>query len=194
MELELLGQIWQWIAEAEAWEWVFSGVGLPIAGWLILRYRRKPPAPQDTAPPVSNTFTSSGSGDQNIAQGDHPIGKQVNLNAEEITSPQQEATGHHNVFSQTGDVRYEEHHHHYARTEQGIPLQRPRQAEHLVGREKLLKEVLAALRPGRAVTLCGPGGIDKTALASRVAWELSPDGQPPALFPDGLIFYLSRPV
>ncbi|MGB5686168.1 MAG: ATP-binding protein, partial [Candidatus Electrothrix sp.] len=101
---------------------------------------------------------------------------------------EQKVIGDKNIVG-GGDVHVEEHHHHYPRTPQGIPLQRPKQADHLVGREDLLKDVLAALQPGKVVTLCGPGGIGKTALASRVAWELSPDGKPPACFPDGLIFY-----
>ncbi|MDU9048282.1 MAG: tetratricopeptide repeat protein [Candidatus Electrothrix sp. Rat3] len=76
----------------------------------------------------------------------------------------------------------------YPRTPQGIPLQRPKQAEYLVGREELLNDVLGALQPGKVVTLCGPGGMGKTALASRVAWELAPEREAPALFPDGLLF------
>ncbi|MCP4365056.1 MAG: tetratricopeptide repeat protein, partial [Planctomycetes bacterium] len=109
------------------------------------------------------------------------IGKQENI--------RQDVKGGRNIVLGTGDAYIEEHHHHYPRTPQGIPLQRPRQPDHLVGREELLKEVLTALQPGKAVTLCGPGGMGKTALASRAAWELSPDGRPPARFPDGLIFY-----
>jgi hypothetical protein len=129
----------------------------------------------------NNTFSNSGDGEQNIAQGDRAIGKQENI--------KQDVKGDRNIVLGTGDAYVEEHHHHYPRTPQGIPLQRPRQPDHLVGREELLREVLAALQPGKAVTLCGPGGMGKTALASRAAWELSPDSSPPARFPDGLIFY-----
>ncbi len=100
---------------------------------------------------------------------------------------EQKVIGDKNIVG--GRDVYVEEHHHYPRTPQGIPLQRPKQAEYLVGRKELLKNVLAALQPGKVVTLCGPGGIGKTALASRVAWELSPAGKPPTLFPDGLIFY-----
>ncbi|MCI5183996.1 MAG: hypothetical protein D3921_16005, partial [Candidatus Electrothrix sp. AW1] len=136
-----------------------------------------------------NTFTNTGGGEQNIAQRGGAIGKAINsrpiLLPHDYNIPQRGE----NVFSQAGDVRYEEHHYHYPRTPQGIPMQRPKLAEHLVGREDLLREVLAALQPGKVVTLCGPGGIGKTALASRVAWELSPEGSPPTHFPDGLLFY-----
>ncbi|MCI5180904.1 MAG: ATP-binding protein [Candidatus Electrothrix sp. AW3_4] len=130
---------------------------------------------------TDNTFNHSGDGEQNIGQGDGAIGKQENIN--------QDVKGDRNIVLGTGDAYVEEHHHHYPRTPQGIPLQRPRQPDHFVGREELLRDVLTALQPGNTVTLCGPGGIGKTALASGAAWELSPDGRPPARFPDGLIFY-----
>ncbi|MDU9049513.1 MAG: tetratricopeptide repeat protein [Candidatus Electrothrix sp. Rat3] len=130
---------------------------------------------------TDNSFNNSGDGEQNIGQGDGAIGKQENIN--------QDVRGNRNIVLGTGDAYVEEHHHHYPRTPQGIPLQRPRQPDHLVGRDELLREVLTKLQPGKAVTLCGPGGIGKTALASRAAWELSPDGRPPVCFPDGLIFY-----
>jgi len=38
-------------------------------------------------------------------------------------------------------------------------------------------------------TLCGPGGIGKTALASEAIWRLAPGDDLPALFPDGIIFH-----
>ena len=46
------------------------------------------------------------------------------------------------------------------------PLQRPPRAAHFTNRERELEQLLAALQPGRVVTLCGPGGIGKTALAA----------------------------
>ncbi|MCW5213412.1 NACHT domain-containing protein [Desulfobulbus sp. TB] len=178
--MEQLIKAWQWLVENK--EWLFSGIGVPIAGWLLFRLYKKPSAVQDSIPP-SNTFTHSGGGDQNVAQGDHPIGKQENV--------KQDVSGNDHIVLGTGNAYVEEHqhHHYYDRTPEGIPLQRPKQADHLVGREKLLKEVLAAIQPGKAVTLCGPGGMGKTALASRIAWELSHEGDPPTLFPDGLLFY-----
>lgn len=194
--MELLAALGQWIIEKLIWlrdnpEVTWSGAGLTALAVLYFLITKlfAPLFHKKSIPSVSNTFTNSGGGEQNIAQGNRPIAKQINLNAEQISSPQQKATGDRNVFSQNGDVHYKEEHHHYARTDQGIPLQRPKQAEYLVGREELLHDVLAALWPGKAVTLCGSGGIGKTALASRVAWELSPDGKPPARFPDGLLFY-----
>ncbi len=177
--MEQLIKAWQWFVGNK--EWLFSGVGVSMIGWLILHYRKKPPA-QDTTPPVSNTFTHNSNGDQNIGQGKGAIGKQETI--------QQDVTGNRNIVSGGGNIHVEEQHNYYHnRTPEGIPLQRPKQAEYLVGREELLAEVLALLQPGKVVTLCGPGGIGKTALASRIVWELSPKGQPPTLFPDGLLFY-----
>ncbi|WPD21424.1 MAG: tetratricopeptide repeat protein [Candidatus Electrothrix scaldis] len=186
--MELIAELWHWVVEGVIWlrdhpEVTWSGAGLTalaVLSFLITKlftfFSRK-----DTTPPVGDTFTNSGSGTQNIAQGTNPVGKQENI--------RQDVTGNRNISSGTGDVYYKEEHHHYARTAQGIPLQRPKQAQYLVGREELLRDVLAALGPGKVVTLCGPGGIGKTALASRVAWELAPEQEAPALFPDGLLFY-----
>ncbi|WPD23905.1 MAG: tetratricopeptide repeat protein [Candidatus Electrothrix scaldis] len=81
------------------------------------------------------------------------------------------------------------HFHNYARTAQGIPLQRPPRAEHFKGRDDMLEDLLPMLQPGKAVTLCGPGGMGKTALAVEAAWKLAPEDKPPASFPDGIIFY-----
>jgi flagellar biosynthesis GTPase FlhF len=54
------------------------------------------------------------------------------------------------------------------------PLQRPPRAEHFTGREKELAQLRQDLQPGRVVTLCGPGGIGKTALATEAIWKLAP--------------------
>jgi tetratricopeptide (TPR) repeat protein len=70
-----------------------------------------------------------------------------------------------------------------------IPLQRPARVEHFTGREKEFTQLLADLQPGRVVTLCGPGGIGKTALAAQAIWTLAPGDTPPDRFPDGLIFH-----
>jgi tetratricopeptide (TPR) repeat protein len=71
----------------------------------------------------------------------------------------------------------------------GIPLQRLLPVPHFTGREDELARLLIDLRPGRVVTLCGPGGIGKTALASEAVWLLAPGDAPPERFPDGVIFH-----
>ena len=46
------------------------------------------------------------------------------------------------------------------------PLQRPARATFFTGREAELARLLDELQPGRIVTLTGPGGIGKSALAA----------------------------
>ncbi|MCI5178195.1 MAG: hypothetical protein D3911_02500, partial [Candidatus Electrothrix sp. AW3_4] len=173
--MEQLIKAWQWIVATAAWEWVFSGVGVSITGWLILHYRRKPPA-QDTTPPsntFSNTFTHSGTGDQNIGQGNNSIGKKVDVDARgaQIEVGTRHAVSLHGDHAQIhGGI----HFHNYHRTPLGIPLQRRPRAQHFKGRDDMLKELLPMLQPGKAVTLCGLGGMGKTALAIEAAWKLAP--------------------
>src|SRR2546421_4195626 len=69
------------------------------------------------------------------------------------------------------------------------PLQRPRRAEHFVDREAERARLLADLKPGRVVTVCGLGGMGKTALVAEVLWTLAPAEIPPPAFPDGILFY-----
>ncbi len=63
------------------------------------------------------------------------------------------------------------------------PLQLPRRAEHFQDRERERAWLLAHLRPGQVITLCGPGGMGKTALVAEVLWSLAPDEHLPAAFP-----------
>jgi tetratricopeptide (TPR) repeat protein len=70
-----------------------------------------------------------------------------------------------------------------------LPVQKPPRPEKFVGREKELTDLLRDLQPGRQVTICGPSGIGKTALVAEAIWRLVPNNDPPANFPDGLIFH-----
>jgi tetratricopeptide (TPR) repeat protein len=70
-----------------------------------------------------------------------------------------------------------------------IPLYRPLPASHFTGRKEELARLLIDLQPGRVVTLCGPGGVGKTALAAEAIWILAPGEELPARFPDGLFFH-----
>lgn len=70
-----------------------------------------------------------------------------------------------------------------------LPLQKPPHVSNFVGREEELASIMEDLLPGRVITLCGPGGIGKTALASEVIWHLAPENEPPERFPDGIIFH-----
>jgi len=70
-----------------------------------------------------------------------------------------------------------------------LPLQKPPRVQHFVGREDELSSLLNDLQPGRVVTICGPGGMGKTALAAEAVWQLSPGNEPPERFPDGIVFH-----
>src|SRR5260370_41400624 len=69
------------------------------------------------------------------------------------------------------------------------PLQLPRRAEHFTDRASERAWLLAHLHPGQIVTLCGPGGMGKTALVAEILWTLTPNDKPPAAFPHGIVFH-----
>jgi tetratricopeptide (TPR) repeat protein len=79
--------------------------------------------------------------------------------------------------------------HQYPDVAPHIPMQRLPRATHFTGREKELNQLLSDLQPGRVVTLCGPGGVGKTALAAEAIWALTLGDAPPEHFPDGIIFH-----
>jgi tetratricopeptide (TPR) repeat protein len=70
-----------------------------------------------------------------------------------------------------------------------IPLQRPPRVAHFINREAELAQLLNDLQPGRVVTIVGPGGVGKSALAAKAVWQLAPSMEPPEQFPDGIIFH-----
>lgn len=79
--------------------------------------------------------------------------------------------------------------HLHAAAKPRIPLQRPPRAPHFQDRKDDLAQLLADLQAGHVVTLCGPGGIGKSALAAEAVWQLAPAAAPPARFPDGILFH-----
>ncbi|MGB5686169.1 MAG: hypothetical protein WBM35_10165 [Candidatus Electrothrix sp.] len=95
--MELLAEKLQWFIDHPEVTWSGAGLtGLGVLYFLITklfasRLRR------ESTPPVSNTFTNSGSGEQNIAQGENAVAKQVNVT--------QHITGNGNIVSGTGDVK-----------------------------------------------------------------------------------------
>ena len=58
-----------------------------------------------------------------------------------------------------------------------------------VGRKAELAQLLAALQPGQVVALGGPAGIGKSTLAAEAVLKLTPNDQPPDIFPDGIIYH-----
>jgi tetratricopeptide (TPR) repeat protein len=69
-------------------------------------------------------------------------------------------------------------------TARSVPFQALTPIPHFQGRQPELAALLNHLRPGAAVTLCGPGGIGKTVLAAEALARLPPDR-----FPDGILFH-----
>ncbi len=77
----------------------------------------------------------------------------------------------------------------YAQSASGKPLHRPPRAIHFTNRTTELEQLLADLQPRTIITLCGPGGIGKTALAAEALWYLAPHDEPPERFSDGIVFH-----
>ena len=70
-----------------------------------------------------------------------------------------------------------------------LPLQRPHRTAYFIDREQEQAWLQDNLKLGRIVTVCGPGGMGKTALIAEVLWGLSPGNDPPGIFPEGIVFY-----
>ncbi|MCW5207853.1 hypothetical protein VU11_04155, partial [Desulfobulbus sp. US2] len=83
----------EWIADHLQYfidhpEVTWSGAGLTGLGVLYFLVTKlfAPRLRKEYAPSVSNTFTKSGGGDQNIAQGDNAIGQQNNYNGDHASN------------------------------------------------------------------------------------------------------------
>ncbi|WP_446007831.1 tetratricopeptide repeat protein [Candidatus Electrothrix sp.] len=63
-----------------------------------------------------------------------------------------------------------------------VPCQLPLPNDCFVGREEELALLFESLRPGKIITICGPGGIGKSALAAQAVHKLEE-----SRFPDGII-------
>ncbi|MCP4410306.1 MAG: tetratricopeptide repeat protein, partial [Gammaproteobacteria bacterium] len=66
---------------------------------------------------------------------------------------------------------------------------KPRKIENFTGREDELAFIKQRLQLGCVVTLCGPGGIGKSALATEAVRQLMPGDGLPDQFPDGIIWH-----
>jgi hypothetical protein len=91
------------------------------------------------------------------------------------------------------DLRWRSSMHSHVSAERGVqrkpPLQRPLRAEYFTDREQEQRWLLDLLASGKIVTLCGPGGMGKTALIAEVLWKLFQNETPSDTFRDGLIFH-----
>lgn len=67
------------------------------------------------------------------------------------------------------------------------PFQLPPRVPHFTNRTAELTQLFDNLHPGQVFTLCGPGGIGKTALAIEVIWRYRDEII--ARFPDGILFH-----
>lgn len=72
---------------------------------------------------------------------------------------------------------------------QPVPQQRLPRAERFTGRIEDLSWLMQALQPEAQVSLIGPGGMGKTALAAEALAELDAQGSLTQRFPDGVIVY-----
>jgi len=74
------------------------------------------------------------------------------------------------------------------------PIQLPPKVHHFTNREIELTNLINELHPGNRITICGPGGIGKSALASMAIWKFY-DNKEIDKFPDGILwhdFYSNR--
>lgn len=67
----------------------------------------------------------------------------------------------------------------------------PTPDDHFIEREDKLNELLRALQDTevKVLSLCGPGGIGKTALVTAALQKLTPNREPPRIFSDGILYY-----
>ena len=71
-----------------------------------------------------------------------------------------------------------------------IPLQFPPRADYFTGRTEQLNKLINDLQPRKVVTLCGAGGMGKTALAAEAVYTLlGKENKPPKDFPNGVVFH-----
>ena len=136
----------------------------------IRKERAKPSVPP-AFPPIAPTIP------------EQPAFPGRGIHAETITQTTNVVSGEQHIDTQ---INYSSSGPSHTRTP---PLQRPRRAEHFVDREAERARLLADLKLGRVVTVCGLGGMGKTALVAEVLWTLAPAVTPPAAFPDGILFY-----
>ncbi|MCI5136745.1 MAG: hypothetical protein D3920_17145, partial [Candidatus Electrothrix sp. AW2] len=124
-----------------------------------------------------NRFDNKGNGDQNVAQGDHAVGKQVNDNR----STTQTIDGNENMAAGR-DINITNKHYPTAGAVPTCLL--PAEDDIFLHREDELSWLDKHLHPDKVVAICAPGGMGKTALAARAV-----RGPVADRFPDPIIFH-----
>ncbi|MCI5183470.1 MAG: hypothetical protein D3921_13315, partial [Candidatus Electrothrix sp. AW1] len=124
-----------------------------------------------------NRFDNKGNGDQNVAQGDHAVGKQVN----DHRTTAQTIKGNENITAgrdiNITNKRYP--------TAGAVPTcLLPAEDDIFLHREAELSWLDKHLHPDKVVAICAPGGMGKTALAARAV-----RGPVADRFPDPVIFH-----
>ncbi|MCI5211435.1 MAG: hypothetical protein D3910_22225, partial [Candidatus Electrothrix sp. ATG2] len=177
IDMEWLADHVQYFIDHPEVTWSGAGItGLGVLYFLITKLFA-PRLRREKTSAVTNTFTNSGSGDQNIAQGDGAIGKQDNS-----TSVEQTTTGDRNISTGTGNITITNINHPPTSPESTCLL--PAEDDLFLHREAELVWLDQHLSSDKVVAICGPGGMGKSALAARAVRRLSPDR-----FPDGIIFH-----
>jgi tetratricopeptide (TPR) repeat protein len=159
-----------------------AAVGVATVMALFVAILERQPSPPEPSPHATQEIASPTS-DNGVTQSEV-----IELSKE--GSSRQIARGSHIAQADRGGVSIVgDRNVVYATQPLRTPLQRPARVKHFTGREKELAKLLDDLQPGSVVTLTGPGGIGKTALAAEAIWRLAPGDDPPERFPDGILFH-----
>jgi len=213
----------EWLTEKLLWLWnnpevTWSGAGITGLGvlYFLLTKLFASRLCRESTTPVSNTFTNSSKGEQNIAQGKGAIGQQNNYSGNSASNSGSGAVaqsggvaaGHSGVAvggDLQGDLYSSGGADQYIAQDQAtiikdsvvyidgnqpeslaVPRYLPPLETCFLGRDKELVDLIDQLHPGKVVAVCGPGGMGKSALAAQVVQKL--DELEEDRFPDGIIF------
>jgi tetratricopeptide (TPR) repeat protein len=182
--VEWIGNAQQYLSEvlqhlnatpATAWSGFYTSIVFAVLLPLLLYLGKRCCKSRKESQQVGNTFTNSGLGEQNSAQGDNAIGKKIDVN--------QTAHGNANIIAGTGPVHVVQQINPLP-PPSIIPDQRPTPEPCFLHREEEITWLNERLLPGAVVAVCGPGGMGKSALAAQAVSKLEA-----SRFPDGIIFH-----
>jgi hypothetical protein len=158
------------VVDMPGMEPIYTGVGLAVTGlvWLLDRL-------------VGRQRPATNLGAKAVA-----VGKKARVEAPILTgdSAQMGDVIHGNLYQAERIKIVHEH-----GRERRVPWQLPGRPVNFTGRKDDVTWLMEALRPGRTVTVWGPGGVGKSALAAEALRRLDETGALAERFPDGMIFY-----